>query len=465
MKLDVNVLRYLTKDDFRVLTAVELGMRNHELVPSELVDRIARLKHGGTYKVLKNLLKHKLVHHDSSKYDGFRLTYLGYDYLAIKTLVNRGVFSSVGRQIGVGKESDIFEVATEDGTVLAMKLHRLGRTSFRAVKSKRDYLRHRRSFNWLYLSRLAALKEFAFMKALQEHGFPVPSAVDCNRHCVIMSLVQGFPLVQVRELQNYEMVFETIIGLIVRLAEHGLIHCDFNEFNIMIGDDEKITMIDFPQMVSVTHRNAQMYFDRDVECVFKFFRKRFNLSFEELTDHSDSSEKDSAETGRLSFSAIEKTVGYLDKELAASGFTRKDQVEIEKFIDEDIENESDDNEETEDGGEAHTFESNETIIQEFDLLHLKEKDEPTSNCDEVPVNVKNIEDHNSNAESNSDKEEDDEAMDEDDAELEKSLSKQRRSAVAAAHRGRKTVRSRNSYKDKGGKSCHNSKLHRELSNW
>jgi RIO kinase 2 len=126
--------------------------------------------------------------------DGYRLTYLGYDFLAIKTLVNRGVFASVGRQIGVGKESDIFEVATEDGTVLAMKLHRLGRTSFRAVKSKRDYLAHRRSFNWLYLSRLAALKEFAFMKALGDHGFPVPTAVDCNRHCVIMSLVQGYPL-------------------------------------------------------------------------------------------------------------------------------------------------------------------------------------------------------------------------------------------------------------------------------
>ena len=40
--------------------------------------------------------------------DGFRLTYLGYDFLAIKTLVNRGVFVSVGRQIGVGKESGIF---------------------------------------------------------------------------------------------------------------------------------------------------------------------------------------------------------------------------------------------------------------------------------------------------------------------------------------------------------------------
>jgi len=39
--------------------------------------------------------------------DGFRLTYLGYDFLAIKTMVNKGVFVAVGRQIGVGKESGI----------------------------------------------------------------------------------------------------------------------------------------------------------------------------------------------------------------------------------------------------------------------------------------------------------------------------------------------------------------------
>ena len=89
---------------------------------------------------------------------------------------------------------DIFEVSTEDGRTLAMKLHRLGRTSFRAVKSKRDYLRHRNSYNWLYLSRLAALKEFAFMKALEEHGFPVPNAIDCNQHCVLMCFVLGSKL-------------------------------------------------------------------------------------------------------------------------------------------------------------------------------------------------------------------------------------------------------------------------------
>lgn len=38
-----------------------------------------------------------------------------------------------------------------------------------------------------------------------------------------------------KELRNSDVVFETIVGLIVRLAEHGLIHCDFNEFNIMVS--------------------------------------------------------------------------------------------------------------------------------------------------------------------------------------------------------------------------------------
>lgn len=53
--------------------------------------------------------------------------------------------------------------------MLALKLHRLGRTSFRAVKNKRDYLRNSSSasFSWLYLSRLAALKVLA---AVQRHS-------------------------------------------------------------------------------------------------------------------------------------------------------------------------------------------------------------------------------------------------------------------------------------------------------
>ncbi|KAJ0969382.1 hypothetical protein J5N97_022259 [Dioscorea zingiberensis] len=505
MKLDGDALRYLSRDDFRVLTAVEMGMRNHEIVPAELVDRIAGLKHGGTYKVLKNLLKHKLVHHDSSKYDGFRLTYLGYDFLAIKTLVNRGVFSAVGRQIGVGKESDIFEVAAEDGTVMAMKLHRLGRVSFRAVKAKRDYLLHRNSYNWLYLSRLAALKEYAFMKALGEHGFPVPSAVDCNRHCVIMSLVEGYPLVQVKQLQNPDEVFEKILGLVVRLAEHGLIHCDFNEFNIMIDDDEKVTMIDFPQMVSVSHRNAEMYFDRDVECIFKFFRKRFNLTFQEEVD-DDGSESILDENGRPTFSSIAKSADCLDKQLAASGFTRRDQDDIEKYIEggsEEIDS-PDSNDEPLADEDQDPDENSIPLAVNMDALCLADQHNFSMSSDDkdttgelqlssipstssdtemsgtkehnVNINCENGEGsegvHTSthtagsnNCETSQEDKDDSNDQDEGDALLTKRLSRQRRRAVAAAHGGSKVFSSRNSYKDKGGKSNHNSKLHRQACQW
>ena len=71
-------------------------------------------RHGGTLRCLRALLKVKLVHHENTKYDGYRLTYLGYDYLAIKTLVNKGAITGIGRQIGVGKEADVFEVCSSN---------------------------------------------------------------------------------------------------------------------------------------------------------------------------------------------------------------------------------------------------------------------------------------------------------------------------------------------------------------
>jgi RIO-like serine/threonine protein kinase len=40
--------------------------------------------------------------------DGYRLTYGGYDYLALKTMSNRGSLTAIGNQIGVGKESGIY---------------------------------------------------------------------------------------------------------------------------------------------------------------------------------------------------------------------------------------------------------------------------------------------------------------------------------------------------------------------
>lgn len=62
-------------------------------------------------------------------------------------------------------------------------------------------------------------------------------------------------------------------------------------------------------------------------------------------------------------------------------------------------------------------------------------------------------------------EEDGQVDQEDDLELNKRLNKQRRRAIQAAHGRRKSLTSRNTYKDKGGRSSHNSKIQGQLGGW
>ncbi|KAK5625035.1 hypothetical protein RRF57_000751 [Xylaria bambusicola] len=298
-----------------------------------------------------------------ARYDGYRLTYGGLDYLALHTYASQRAVYSVGNQIGVGKESDILVVADEAGIQRILKIHRLGRISFRTVKANRDYLRKRQGGSWMYLSRLAAEREYAFMRALKEEGFLVPEPLSQSRHTILMSLVDAFPLRQIANVPDPALLYAELIALILRLAKHGLIHGDFNEFNILIKEEPlqkssdsnteqnqnskgkeaekhsdpkttpeneeekeeiKITpvLIDFPQMVSMDHANAEMYFDRDVACVKRFFERRFHFV--------------STQPGPF-FKDAKKTVGKdgarrLDAAVSASGFSKKALKDLEAAI-------------------------------------------------------------------------------------------------------------------------------------
>ncbi|KAL6191473.1 hypothetical protein ACLB2K_037863 [Fragaria x ananassa] len=132
-------------------------------------------------------------------------------------------------------------------------------------------------------------------------------------------------------------------------------------------------MIDFPQMVSVSHRNAQMYFDHDVECVFKFFSKRFNMSFYECTADIDGSAVDTDDSGRPSFTSVVKDTGFLDKELSASEFTKKDPEEISKFIEGGIKKDaSSDDKDIED--DEYISMLNEANTTGVDSLHIVDQE-------------------------------------------------------------------------------------------
>ncbi|KAI9045217.1 protein kinase RIO2 [Aspergillus affinis] len=374
MKLDPKAIRYLTTEDFRVLSAVETGSRNHEVVPTPLIAQISGLRGGsGVNRAISTLAKTNLIAKvKNAKYDGYRLTYGGLDYLALNAHQKNKCIYSVGNQIGVGKESDIVVVANHQGTQRILKIHRLGRISFRSVKTNRDYLRNRHTGSWMYMSRLAAMKEYAFMKALRENGFNVPEPISQNRHTIVMGLIDAFPLRQISKVPRPAQLYSELMDMILQLARYGLIHGDFNEFNLLIKeevdpeakgkapegaeeDDENIkltpVLIDFPQMVSVDHVNAEMYFDRDVNCVKRFFKRKFHFVSDEPGPFFADARKQ-----------LRKNPGKrLDVDVEASGFSKKMARELEAYM----------KEVGADGGEGSKEEGNDSENEDEEEEHSR----------------------------------------------------------------------------------------------
>lgn len=311
---------------------VEQGSRNHEVVPTPLIASIAALRGGAsiTNKSISSLAKLNLITRTkNARYDGYRLTYGGLDYLALHALLKNGTLYSIGNQIGVGKESDIYVAASTSGRKLVIKIHRLGRISFRTVKANRDYLRKRHTGSWMHMSRLAAMKEYTFMQGLRDTGFPVPEPVAWNRHVVVMEMIDGFPMRMVESVADPAKLYAEVIDLMLRLAKHGLIHGDYNEFNILLEEQGKASeseivnvnpiIIDFPQMVSVLHPNAKFYFDRDVACIKRYFERRYHF----ISD----------EPGPFFVHATETLdTRRLDVEAEASGFSKKMAKELETYM-------------------------------------------------------------------------------------------------------------------------------------
>lgn len=328
----------MTADDFKVLQAVEQGSKNHEVVPTTLIHQLSGMRsQSGTNRSISDLAKLKLIAKlRNAKYDGYRLTYNGIDYLSLKTMLNRDTIYSIGGSIGVGKESDIYKVSDRNGTEKVMKIHRLGRTSFHTVRNNRDYLKKnsKNGANWMFLSKLAADKEYQFITLLYAKGFKVPEPFDNSRHIIVMELIKGFPMRRLRKHRNLPQLYNDLMKFIVNLGNSGLIHCDFNEFNIMIKDETEIdpndpedvgfVVIDFPQSISIQHTNAEFYFKRDVDCIRRFFKKK--LKYEPKNDPSMLDTTGFGEGYRYAYPDFHRDIkrtDNLDELVQASGYSKK----------------------------------------------------------------------------------------------------------------------------------------------
>ena len=297
--------------DLRVLRVIEVGHRRFEFVPFEVIVDWSKKPEDLVSRSLRKLNALGMVIRYKGNYTGYRLTFAGYDVLALHTLAKRGVVEALSpTPIGVGKESDVYVGDAVGGGKIVLKFHRLGRTSFRQIRRFRAWIGDRRHITWLYESRLSAHAEYKALVLTYNAGLNVPRPITVNRHTVVMSYINGVSLPEAGDFEDAESVYWRIIEDVRKaFRDIGIVHGDLSEFNIMIDLDKgEPYIIDWPQWVPRNSVGALDLLRRDILNVTRYFTRRFNLDvdfkevFEYVTEGVEVEEKSLEE-------ALEELIG------------------------------------------------------------------------------------------------------------------------------------------------------------
>jgi RIO kinase 2 len=264
--------------DLRVLQAIELGMIQHQIVPHDEVLRLSGLNVNEIDHRLDTLYKNELIYRERDPYLGYLMNNTAYDLLALNALVKASVLEYLGPSIGIGKEADVFEGITPEEKTVAVKFHRLGRTSFRDTKRKREYISDRRHTSWLYQSRLAAETEYYALQKMHEAGVKVPMPITQNRHAIVMQYIKGTQLSDVISLDDPIFFLNAILENMRKAYKAGVIHSDLSEYNILIDEDSVEWIIDWPQYIRTDHPNAEEILARDIGNIAYYFERKYGTS-------------------------------------------------------------------------------------------------------------------------------------------------------------------------------------------
>ena len=264
--------RELEPEDFYLLSGVEQGMRFSEWVREDKLPEYANLTSEEVDYRLDRCMRHELIQRKTIQYEGYQLTFEGYDALALRTFAERDTIEGVGAPLGVGKESDVYEA--QSFRPMALKYHREGYTNFREVQREREYTADRDHVSWLYTARQAAEREFEIFESLYP-DVSVPRPVDQNRHAIVMEKLTG------AELSNAALESDQVVGVLGLIVEEiaaayraGYVHADMSEYNVFV-DSDGVTIFDWPQAVDTDHDNARELLERDLENIYSYFRRKY----------------------------------------------------------------------------------------------------------------------------------------------------------------------------------------------
>ena len=282
MSLLAEKYKKLDEDSLWVLYIIESNLKNYEYVPVRIIAKKTRFPPKKLDAILGFLNSEKLIRRRVGYEVGYTLTIMGLDMLAINALVKKGVLEALGDKIGVGKESDIYEALTPEGERVALKLHRVGRRSFRRTVILRPYVLERETKDWLSESKLSAQREYRALEELSKLTDYVPKPIGYNRHAVVTSFIDGVELYRVGSLSDPEDVLSKIISVVdTAFNEVGIVHGDLSEYNIIIEyPEEKPSLIDWPQYFYRDHPAAIKMLERDVYYVVRYFNKKYRTKID-----------------------------------------------------------------------------------------------------------------------------------------------------------------------------------------
>ncbi len=263
----------LRPEEWQALRALEKCTLGKATTSAESIAKVSGQPMDRVNFGLNELNKRKLIGSGRT----YELYIPAVDLLALKFYADKDYANALGKLIAKGKESDVYEVLSEKGELYALKLFRLGRTSFRDVTRKR-YASSRQFNTWLDVNYQAARREFNALEKLSEFTKNVPVAVATNRHTVLLKELPGVRLTNRPELVDARKVFRQIMDTVRdAYVKAGMINGDLSEYNILT-DGASVWLIDWPQWVGRDHPNAKELMKRDVGAVEKFFERSYGLS-------------------------------------------------------------------------------------------------------------------------------------------------------------------------------------------
>jgi RIO kinase 2 len=279
MGIAAKLLTKLDKEDLRILMAIEIGMKRSEYVTVNNIKFYSRYPMEETLFRLKKVHKFDLIIRDSSKNEiAYTLNSIGYDLLALHALVEKNIISQLGPLLGKGKESDVYSCMDDDKNIYAIKIFRIGRTSFKNIKKFRDLIGERAHLSWLYVNRLAAKREYEALEKIYVLNLNTPKPIGYNRHAVVMEYLRGKELIYYKNIDKPLYIFNEIIDQMrIIYQEAKMIHGDLGEFNIIIDEEGNILIIDWLQWIPRDHPNASSILQRDIKNICNYFLKKFNV--------------------------------------------------------------------------------------------------------------------------------------------------------------------------------------------